>query len=136
MRRHSPKRAVTSSSGDVLHSLLSSQSADRSGSEWPSRDILRAALLVAGIWLSLQFLWVARSAFVLTFLGVLFGVALSGGVTWLQRRGVPRAVGTLLILLAFLGVLAGLAWIAAPRIIEQAQQLPEALDRIERWVRA
>ncbi len=114
--------------------------ADRSGSVWPSRDILRAALLVAGVWLSLQFLWVARSAFVLTFLGVLFGVALSGGVTWLQRRGVPRAVGALLILLAFLGVLAGLAWIAAPRIIEQAQQLqqqlPEALDRIERWVRA
>lgn len=113
---------------------------DRFGAVWPSRGILRAALLVAGVWLGLQFLWVARSAFVLTFLGVLFGVALSGGVTRLQRRGVPRGVGTLLILLAFLGVLVGLAWIAAPRITEQAQelqqQLPEAFDRIERWVRA
>ena len=92
-----------------------------------------------GLWLALQFLWVARSAFVLTFLGVLLGVTLSAGVTWLQQRGVPRGLGALLLVVAFFAVLVGLGAVAAPRITEQVgelqQQLPDALDRVEGWVR-
>ena len=111
----------------------------RSNSAWSSRDILRAALLVAGVCLALALLWVARSVFVLTFLGVLFGLTLSAGVTWLQRRGVPRGLGALLLLLATVGALAGLGAVAAPRITGQAEQLrrqlPDALDRVEQWVR-
>lgn len=110
----------------------------RSVSAWPSRDILRATLLVAGVGLGLALLWVARSIFVLTFLGVLFGLTLSAGVTWLQRHKVPRGVGALLLVLAILGGLAGLGLVAAPRLANQAEQLrervPEALDQVERWV--
>lgn len=105
---------------------------------WRSRDILRAALLVAGVWLSLRLLWVARPVFVLAFLGGLFGLALSAGVTWLQRRGVPRGIGAVMLVLAFFGVFAGLGALAAPRIAEQVrelqQQLPDALSRVEAWV--
>src|SRR3954453_6241438 len=75
---------------------------------WRSGDILRAAALVMGLWLALQFFWAARSVLVLTFLGVLFGGALSGVVTWLQQRGVPRAAGALLLVVAVLGSLIGL----------------------------
>ena len=106
---------------------------------WPSRDILRAAVLVAGVWVALAFLWTARSVFVLAFLGVLFGVTLSGGVTWLNRRGVPRGLGALLLLLAVVGGMVGLGAVAAPSITSQTEQLkeqlPDALDRIEQWVR-
>jgi predicted PurR-regulated permease PerM len=106
---------------------------------WRTPDILRAALVVAGVWLTLQLLWVARSVFFLAFLGVLFGITLSAGVTSMQRRGVPRGVGTLLLVAAFFGTVAGLGALAAPRISEQwgelRQQLPDALDRVEQWVR-
>ena len=106
---------------------------------WRTPDILRAALIVAGVWLTLQLLWVARSVFFLAFLGALFGLTLSAGVTWLQKRGVPRSVGTLLLVAAFFGSVAGLGALAAPRISEQwgelRHQLPDALDQVEQWVR-
>jgi predicted PurR-regulated permease PerM len=105
---------------------------------WPSRDILRAVLLVAGVFLALELLWVARSVFVLGFLGVLFGLTLSAGVTWLERRGVPRSLGTFLLILLFFGVLTGLGAIVAPRIGGQVQelqqQLPSAIDQVQEWI--
>ena len=106
---------------------------------WQTPDILRAALIVAGVWLTLQLLWVARSVFFLAFLGALFGITLSAGVTWLQQRGLPRWLGTLLLVAAFFGTFAGLGALAAPRITEQWEelrhQLPDALNRVEHWVR-
>jgi predicted PurR-regulated permease PerM len=82
-------------------------------------DILRATLVVAGVCLVLLLLWVARSVFFLAFLGVLFGITLSAGVTALQRRGVPRGVGVLLLVAAFFGAIAGLGALVAPPITEQ-----------------
>lgn len=126
---------------EVVHQRTSKTdpAASERSSVWRSRDILRAALLVAGVWLSLQLLWVARSVFVLAFLGVLFGVTLSGGVSWLNRRGIPRGIGALLLVLAFFGVLGGLGAVAAPRIAGQVQelqqQLPDAISRAEEWIR-
>jgi predicted PurR-regulated permease PerM len=106
---------------------------------WRTPDILRAALVVAGVWLTLQLFWVARSVFFLAFLGVLFGITLSAGVTWLQKHGVPRSVGTLLLVAAFFGAVVGLGALAAPRITEQweelRRQLPDALNQVEQWVR-
>jgi predicted PurR-regulated permease PerM len=106
---------------------------------WRTPDILRAALVVAGVWLTLQLLWVARSVFFLAFLGALFGMTLSAGVTWLQKRGVPRSVGTLLLVAAIFGAVASLGALAAPRITEQWEelrhQLPSALNQVEQWVR-
>jgi predicted PurR-regulated permease PerM len=106
---------------------------------WRTPDILRAALIVAGVWLTLQLLWVARSVFFLAFLGALFGITLSAGVTWMQKRGVPRWLGTVLLVAAIFGAAAGLGALAAPRISEQwrelSRQLPDALDHVEQWVR-
>ncbi len=108
-------------------------------SRWPTRDIIRATLLVAAVWLALELLWVARSVFFLAFLGVLFGLTLSAGVTWLQRRGVPRGVGAALLVVLVLGAFVGLGALTAPRITEQWQelqhQLPDGLSRVEQWVR-
>ena len=105
---------------------------------WRTPDILRAALIVAGVWLALLLLWAARSVFFLAFLGVLFGITLSAGVTSLQRRGVPRGAGVFLLVSVFFGAVAGLGALAAPRITEQwdelRHQLPDALNQVERWV--
>jgi predicted PurR-regulated permease PerM len=106
---------------------------------WKSRDILRTLAIVAGFYIALQLLWIGRSIVLLTFLGVLFGIALTAGVDWLQRRRVPRGIGAVLIVLAFLGALAGLGALTAPSITGQLRdlktQLPAAIGKIQRWVK-
>src|ERR687897_1269375 len=106
---------------------------------WKSRDILRTLAIVAGFYIALQLLWIDRSIVLLTFLGVLFGVALTAGVDWLQRRRVPRGIGAVLIVLVFLGALAGLGALTAPSITGQLRDLkthlPAAIGKIQRWVK-
>lgn len=105
---------------------------------WRTRDILRAAAVVAGVYLAMRLLWVGRSVFLVGFLGVLLGITLAAGVDWLERRRIPRAVGAVILVLSMLGALVGLGLLTAPRISEQVQELrqqvPEAIDGVERWV--
>jgi predicted PurR-regulated permease PerM len=118
---------------------------ERSGSPgderrgWPTRDVLRTLAIIAGFYITLQLLWVGQSIVLLTFLGVLFGIALTAGVDWLERRRVPRGIGAVLIVLAFIGILFGIGAVTAPSITSQLRelktQLPEAISKIQRWVR-
>jgi predicted PurR-regulated permease PerM len=105
---------------------------------WRTRDILRAAALVAGVYVALRLLWVGRSVFLIGFFGVLLGITLSAGVDRLQRFRIPRGVGALLIVLIGFGALTGLGLLIAPQISQQVgelrEQVPQTLDRIERWV--
>ena len=111
----------------------------RRNTGWATRDILRVLALIAGFYVTLQLLWVGRSVLLLTFLGVLFGLALTAGVDRLERRRVPRGVGAVLIVLAVLGALVGIGAATAPSITGQLRelktQLPEAIGKIQRWVR-
>lgn len=106
---------------------------------WRSRDILRAVAIVAGSYIALQLLWVGRSVILLTFLGILFGLALTAGVDRLERKRVPRGIGAILIALLFLGGLVGIGAATAPSITGQMRelrtQLPEAIRKIQGWVR-
>lgn len=105
---------------------------------WRTRDILRAAALVAGVYVGLQLLWVGRSVFLIGFFGVLLGIVLAAGVDRLQRYRVPRGVGAVLIVLLFFGALTGVGLLTAPGISKQLgevrRQVPEVIDRMERWV--
>ena len=105
---------------------------------WPSRDILRAAAIVAAVYVALKLLWVGRSVFLLGFFGVLLGIVLTAGVDRLERFRIPRGLGAVLIVLLFFGALTGIGFVAAPQISSQMsevrQQLPQALDRVERWI--
>ncbi|MGH7579127.1 MAG: AI-2E family transporter, partial [Gemmatimonadales bacterium] len=105
---------------------------------WRTRDVLRVAAVVAGVYVALKLLWVGRSVFLIGFFGVLLGIVLSAGVDRLQRRRIPRGVGAVLIVLLGFGVLTGIGLLVAPQISTQVgelrQQIPRALDDIERWV--
>jgi predicted PurR-regulated permease PerM len=107
---------------------------------WKSLDILRAAVLVMGLYLALRLLWLAHQLLLIAFLGILFGLAVARGVDWLQRFRVPRGVGAALIVLGFVGILYGLGAWAAPTLRQQSlelrQRLPQAIDRIEGWIEA
>jgi predicted PurR-regulated permease PerM len=105
---------------------------------WRSRDVVRTAGLVLAMYLALRLLWFANALFLVTFLGVLFAIAVSAGVDRLERFRIPRGMGSAIIVLAFFGLLAGFgAWLA-PTLRSQGaelrQKLPEAVDRVEQWV--
>ena len=106
---------------------------------WKTKDILRTLAIIAGFYIGLQVLWIGRSIVLLTFLGVLFGIALAAGVDRLERRRVPRSLGTVLLVLAVLGTLIGLGAATAPSIAGQMRelqtQLPEAIGKIQGWVK-
>ena len=105
---------------------------------WRSRDVVRAAGLVLAMYLALRLLWFANALFLVTFLGILFGIAVSAGVDRLERLRIPRGVGAALIVLAFFGLLVGFgAWLAPTLRAQGAdlrQKLPQAIDRVEQWV--
>ena len=105
---------------------------------WRSLDVLRAAALVMGLYLLLRLLWVAQDLIFITFLGILFGLAVARGADFLERFRVPRGVGSVLIVAAFLGVIVGLGAWAAPTLRAQSAelrtQLPQALDRVQGWI--
>ena len=105
---------------------------------WRSRDILRATLIVLGVYIALRLLWLANHLVFAVFLGVLFGLALERGVDWLTRWRVPRGISAAAIALAFLGTLVGIGALIAPTVGEQARELrnrlPDAIERVEQWV--
>lgn len=105
---------------------------------WRTRDLLRTLAIIAGFYIALQLLWVGRSIVLLTFLGVLFGLALTAGVDRLERWRIPRGIGAVVIVLTFLGVLVGVGALTTPSITGQIQelktQLPEAIGQIQRWI--
>jgi len=105
---------------------------------WRSRDVVRAAGLVLAMYLALRLLWFANALFLVTFLGVLFAIAISAGVDRLERLRIPRGVGAALIVLSFFAVLIAFgAWLAPTLRAQGAelrQKLPEAVDRAEQWM--
>ena len=104
---------------------------------WQSRDILRAGALLLGLWIFIKLIWFANALVLTVFLGVLFGLAVEGGVDRLQRFRIPRGIGAGLIVVAFFALLFGLGAWMAPTLREQAGELrtrlPQAIDKVEDW---
>jgi len=107
---------------------------------WQSKDILRTAALVVGIYLVLHLLWVAHELFFGVFLGALFGLAVASAVDRLERFHIPRGVGAAMVVLGFLGVLVGFGALMAPTLKRQSHELkaklPEAVDKVDDWIAA
>ena len=106
---------------------------------WRSRDIVRTAALVLAMYLIVRLIWFANALFLTVFLGALFGIAVSAGVDRLQRFRIPRGMGAAMIVIAFFGLLTAFgAWVT-PTLRSQGaelrQKLPEAVDRVETWIR-
>jgi predicted PurR-regulated permease PerM len=105
---------------------------------WRTSDILRAAAAVLGVYLLIKLLWFAYPLVFATFLGVLFGLAVSSGVDRLARFRIPRGVAAATIVFGFLALLGGLVAWTAPILREQSQELrvklPEAIDNIDKWI--
>jgi predicted PurR-regulated permease PerM len=99
---------------------------------------LRVTAIVFGVLIALQFLWIARSIFIVTFLGILLGLAMERAVDFLERLRIPRGIGAPLTLAAVIGVVIGIFALIGPSIREQSRELtrelPKAMREVEGWV--
>jgi predicted PurR-regulated permease PerM len=100
---------------------------------------MRAAAAVIAMYLLIRLIWVAQSVFLTAFLGVLFGLAVSAGVDWLQPRlRVPRGLLAAVIVLGAAGAIVGFFVVSGPVLATQSRELqtklPEAIDKIDAWV--
>jgi len=100
-----------------------------------ARATLKVTVLVFAVLILLRFLWIAHAIFIVTFLGILLGLALAKAVDFLERHKIRRGIGAPVTLLLLLGVLVGIGAMVAPSIREQsieiARELPKAIDEIE-----
>ncbi len=104
----------------------------------PTREVVRILALIFGFYIAFRLLWIAHPVIFLFFLGVLFGLPVSQGADWLEKRRIPRGLGVAIILTLFLGLLigggVGMAPILRSQSKELQQRLPEALDKIDSWL--
>jgi predicted PurR-regulated permease PerM len=102
--------------------------------------VAKATLIVIALWALANLLWLARDVLFITFFALLVASFLSIFVEPLHDRGVKRAIAAPLVLLIMLLAIAGLFVIAWPTLREQIiiiqDELPQALDSFENWVRA
>jgi predicted PurR-regulated permease PerM len=79
--------------------------------------------VASGFWLLYHFRLVVFSLFV----AIVMGIAMQPVVAWLQRRGLPRAVGAILVYLVLLALLIGFALLLVPLLVEQIATITASL---------
>jgi predicted PurR-regulated permease PerM len=104
--------------------------------ELPIRTIATVLAVLAVLWLLAQ-LW---SLLLSLFVALLLTAALDPPVSRLERRGVPRAASIAIFVLALAGIVAGVAVLVAPPLVEQGNQLADAapgyLERLRQFTQA
>ena len=103
-----------------------------------SATAFRVALIVFGLLIALRFLWIAHAIFIVTFLGVLLGLAVSRAVDYLEKIHLKRGIAAPLVIAVVLAALAGIGALMAPSLRTQTQQLtaelPKLVDQADRWL--
>ncbi|MBX6362591.1 MAG: AI-2E family transporter [Gemmatimonadetes bacterium] len=102
--------------------------------------VARAVLVAILLWGVAHAFWLGRDVFFLAFLSALVALFLSTFVEPLERRGVPRPVAAVLVVLAVLALLGGLVYLSLPALIDQLgfiqRELPDAVVRINATLEA
>jgi predicted PurR-regulated permease PerM len=103
-----------------------------------SSDALRVIGIVFGVLIALRFLWIAQSIFIVAFLGILLGLAMTRAVDHLERAKIRRGIGAPLVMVVLIGALAAIFAFIGPSIRDQthllARELPKAMHSVEAWV--
>ena len=106
--------------------------------QFRSSDTLRVTGIVFGVLIALRFLWIAQSIFIVAFLGVLLGLAMTRAVDHLERIKIRRGFGAALVMVMLIGALAAIFAFIGPSIREQthvlSRELPKAMVSVEAWV--
>jgi predicted PurR-regulated permease PerM len=100
-------------------------------------DVLRATALVFGFYFALRLAWLAHPLLLTAFLGLLFGLAVARGASYLHRFHIPRGLGASILVFGTYALIYGIFALSAPKLSAQfgelRTRLPEATDKVEGW---
>ena len=88
-----------------------------------ARQVITATLLVIGVGLAFWFFYYFRLAFTLLFIAFFLGTAIRPLVDWFFSKGLPRAMGVLLVYILLIGLVVGIGFLMIPLLIEQSAEL-------------
>jgi predicted PurR-regulated permease PerM len=101
-------------------------------------NALRLTAIFLGALVLLLFLWQARSLFLIIFLAIIAGLALSHTTDRLAAHRIRRSIGAPLLMLFVVGAIVGLIAAIAPTVRSQMEDLttevPKAFKRVEEWL--
>lgn len=103
---------------------------------WPFRRIVWATLVLAAVTLSFWLLYRFYHVIFILFIAILMGTVIRPLVTWLQRRGIPRTAGVLLVYGLLLALLVGFVLLLFPVIVEQSITISAAVPGYYETLRA
>ncbi|CAN5548342.1 N/A [soil metagenome] len=96
--------------------------------------LAKALFLAAGLIVLLWLLYRIQTVLMASLLALILALALNAPVTWMEKRGISRGVGTGLSFLSVALVTAGIGWLVVPRLAEELprliQQIPEMVDSV------
>jgi predicted PurR-regulated permease PerM len=94
-----------------------------SGGQWTAKRVvlttLGAVLVGLGFWLVFRFYNIAF----IVFSALVLGTVIRPAVDWLNRRGLRRDAGVILVYLTLLALLVGFVLLLAPMLVEQAKSI-------------
>lgn len=91
------------------------------------RALLKAILTTAGIIVLLWFAYRVRSIVLLFFLALVLAMVLDVPVTWLERHGVRRVVGSVAVGIVVLALVALICWLVGPRLAVDVLKVAESI---------
>ncbi len=94
---------------------------------WSLRQLVGGTLVVvavaAAFWLIIRF----YELIFLLIVAIIIGIVMKPAILWLQKRGVPRSVGVLIVYSLILIPFLILIWLSAPLLIEQTARIVQSL---------
>ncbi len=95
--------------------------------DWTWRQIVAGTVVILAVGFGFWLLYHFSLVVFMLFIGMVIGTAVRPLVTWLQDRGVPGLVGTILIYAVFLILVIGFVLLLVPLIANQISTLGELL---------
>jgi putative permease len=92
--------------------------------------LLRVLFAAVGLLVLLWFLHTIQRVLLVVILSLILALAINAPVTALERRGVGRGWGLLLVVAALAAGSVGLGWLAIPRLLEEIPRLMEEIPAL------
>jgi predicted PurR-regulated permease PerM len=94
---------------------------------WRASKVALATVSIVSVAVAFWLVFRFRFLLIALFIALVISTAINPAVIWLHRRGLPRAVGVILIYLLILALFAGFIWLIAPLILDQVTSMSEVL---------